>query len=78
MCYLQHLLLQYLSHRYCLHQGCIHYVAWKKSNGIVIAYKLHAEVLQEAPGVEILSLHSVRKLAVKLTDFQPVKVDICP
>jgi len=55
-----------------------HYVAWKSSNGTVKAYKLHAQVLQEAADVEILSLHNVQKLAIALTDFLPIKVDICP
>ena len=35
-----------------------HYIAWKKSNGTVLAYKLHAQVLQSANDVEILTLHN--------------------
>ena len=55
-----------------------HYVAWKKSNGTVLAYKLHAQVLQDPSGVEILSLHSTRKLAKSVTDLYPSQVDMCP
>ena len=55
-----------------------HYIAWKKSNGTVSAYKLHGQVLQKESGKEILSLHSARKLAANLTDFKPLKADICP
>jgi hypothetical protein len=55
-----------------------HYVAWKRSNGTVKAYKLHAQVLQNATGTEIIALPSARKLAINLTDLRPSKVDICP
>lgn len=55
-----------------------HYVAWKRSNGTVKAFKLHSKVLQAAAGVKILSLYSVQKLAMNLTDFRPSKVDMCP
>lgn len=55
-----------------------HYVAWKKSNGTVQAYKLHAQVLQNATGMDIQSLHSARKLAMNLTELKPSQVDMCP
>ena len=55
-----------------------HYVAWKKSNGTVLAYRLHAQVLQSASGIEILSLYSTQKLARSLTDLHPSQVDMCP
>ena len=55
-----------------------HYIAWKKSNGTVLAYRLHAQILQSATDVEILTLHSVKKLAATLADFEPEKVDMCP
>lgn len=55
-----------------------HFIAWKKSNGTVLAYKLHAKVLQSATNIEIMSLHSVKKLATTLTDLIPLKVDMCP
>ncbi|KAI0054679.1 hypothetical protein BV25DRAFT_1770439, partial [Artomyces pyxidatus] len=56
-----------------------HYIAWKQSRGTVLAYSLHAKVLQEAvPDVQILSLHNVRKLSTRVTGLQPILVDICP
>ena len=55
-----------------------HYIAWRKSNGTVVAYKLHAQVHQRANGVEILSLASVRNLAATLTDLKPLQIDMCP
>jgi hypothetical protein len=55
-----------------------HYVAWKKSNGTVQAFNLHADVLKEASGLEILSIYSCRQLAAKLTELKPEKVDVCP
>jgi len=55
-----------------------HYVAWKKSNGTVLAYKLHAEVLHQATGVEVLALYSVQKLAAALTELKPLQIDMCP
>lgn len=55
-----------------------HYIAWRKSNGTVLAYELHAGVLQEATGVQILSLYSVRELAKKCGRLYPQKIDICP
>jgi hypothetical protein len=54
-----------------------HYIAWKKSNGTVLAYKLHAEVLQSA-NVEILTLYNAQELAATLTALNPLKVDMCP
>jgi hypothetical protein len=44
----------------------------------LVAYKLHAEVLQSASDVEILSLKSVQKLAATLTDLRPLQIDMCP
>ena len=55
-----------------------HYIAWSKSNGTVLAYKLHAQVLQSTSNEDILSLYSVRKLAAIIADLQPQQVDICP
>ena len=55
-----------------------HYIAWKKSNGTVHAYKLHAEVLRSTNVAEILSLGSARKLAATLADFKPEQIDMCP
>ena len=55
-----------------------HYVAWKKSNGTVLAYKLHAQNLQEATGVQVASLYQAQKLASELTQMRAHKVDICP
>jgi len=55
-----------------------HYIAWKKSNGTVLAYKLHAQILQHATDVEILTLYSVKKCAATLADFEPDKIDMCP
>ena len=54
-----------------------HYIAWSTSRGTVRAYKLHARVLQDASGIEILSLHNIRKLASGLTGLEPTYVDIC-
>src|SRR5215510_2367596 len=55
-----------------------HYVAWKMSNGTVKAYKMHAAVLKDATGLNILSLYNCQKLAIKLTKLEAYKVDICP
>jgi hypothetical protein len=55
-----------------------HYIAWKKSNGTVLAYKLHAEVLHQATGIKVLALCSVQKLAIALTELKPLQVDMCP
>ena len=55
-----------------------HYVAWRKSNGTVYAYKLHADVLSRASNVEVLSQHQVKKLAQDLTEFVPCMIDMCP
>ncbi|EGO02757.1 hypothetical protein SERLA73DRAFT_70238 [Serpula lacrymans var. lacrymans S7.3] len=55
-----------------------HYIAWKKSNGTVKAYELHAQVLQQATQLDILSLYAVRKLAGSLAKVEPVKIDMCP
>ena len=55
-----------------------HYVAWVDSHGTVKGYSLHAQVLQEATGTEILSLYMVRKLAIELTGLSFQLVDMCP
>ena len=55
-----------------------HYVAWKKSNGTVKAYSLHAADLKEASGYDILSLHNCQKLAIQITGLEARQVDICP
>jgi hypothetical protein len=55
-----------------------HYVAWRKSNGTVLAYELHAQVLQSETEENILALHSVWKLAATLTDLKPSQMDMCP
>ena len=55
-----------------------HYIAWVDSHGTVKAYSLHAQVLQEATGTDILSLYMVRKLAIKLTGLSSQLVDMCP
>jgi len=56
----------------------MHYIAWARSNGTVLAYAMHAKVLQNVSGVEILSLHSVRKLVKRLTQLNVKQVEICP
>ena len=45
-----------------------HFMAWVDARGTVKAYSLHAQVLQEATNIEILSLYMVRKLAMSLQD----------
>ena len=55
-----------------------HYVAWVDSRGTVKAYSLHAKVLKEASNTEILTLYSVRKLAIELTGLSIQLVDMCP
>lgn len=55
-----------------------HYSAWQKSNGTVKAYTLHASVLAEATGTEILSLYKVEALAESITRLHPRSIDICP
>jgi hypothetical protein len=55
-----------------------HYIAWVDSRGTVKGYHLHAQVLQEAAQVEILSLYLVRKLASELTGLSSKLVDMCP
>jgi hypothetical protein len=55
-----------------------HYIAWRQSNGTELAYKLHAKVLQKATQIKILSLHAVKKLALKLSGIRANKYDICP
>ncbi|KIM45728.1 hypothetical protein M413DRAFT_66210, partial [Hebeloma cylindrosporum] len=55
-----------------------HYIAWRNSNGTVVAYNEHKKVLEASTKTEILSLFRVRKLAASLTGFCPTKVDMCP
>lgn len=55
-----------------------HYVAWRKSNGTLYAYKLHADVLARGSNIEVLSRYHVKKLAQDLTEFVPCMVDMCP
>ncbi|KZP19084.1 hypothetical protein FIBSPDRAFT_669593, partial [Athelia psychrophila] len=54
------------------------YTTWHRSNRTVVAYKLHAKVLEEATGDAILSLHMACKLASRIAELTPAKVDICP
>ncbi|KAF6759079.1 hypothetical protein DFP72DRAFT_1064032 [Ephemerocybe angulata] len=54
------------------------YVAWRRTNGTVRAYNEHREVLQDATEVEILSLHLVRKLILKISRLEPKRIDMCP
>src|SRR5271168_1236135 len=54
-----------------------HFVAWKKSNGTVKAYEMHAKVLASHTGAIILTLYQAKKLAVKLTGFYATKIDMC-
>ena len=63
-----------MSQKYSL----MHYVAWKKSNGTVTAYSLHAQVLRDTTGIDILSLYAARKLATTLTELNPLQTDVCP
>ena len=55
-----------------------HYIAWVDSHGTVKGYHLHAQVLQEATQMEILSLYLARKLAIELTGLSSQLVDMCP
>jgi hypothetical protein len=55
-----------------------HYMAWVDSHGTVKAYRLHAEVLQKATDIEILTLYMVRKLAMKVLGLSSQMVDMCP
>jgi hypothetical protein len=55
-----------------------HFVAWSKSKGTVKAYVSCAAVSEKATRIKILSLHLVKRLAAKLTDLKPTKVDMCP
>jgi hypothetical protein len=55
-----------------------HYITWVDSRGTVKAYHLHAQVLQETTGREILSLYMVRKLAIEVTGLSSRLVDMCP
>lgn len=54
-----------------------HYVAWRRSNGTVLAYNEHRKVLGAATQIEVFTLFRVRKLAASLTGFHPLKVDMC-
>jgi hypothetical protein len=62
----------------CQELSLKHFVAWRKSNGTVSAYYLHAAVLKEASGEDILSLHMARKLGIQLTGLKALQVDMCP
>jgi hypothetical protein len=55
-----------------------HYMAWVDSHGTVKGYRLHAQVLQNATNIEILSLYLVRKLVIELTGLTSQLVDMCP
>lgn len=55
-----------------------HYVAWRKSNGTIQAYKLHAAVLEKAMKTKIMPIEQVKKLAQALTKFVPHMIDMCP
>ncbi|RXW12264.1 hypothetical protein EST38_g13590 [Candolleomyces aberdarensis] len=55
-----------------------HFIIWKKTGGTVLAYQLHAKLLESIMGTEILSIYLVRKLAAQLTKFSPVQVSMCP
>jgi hypothetical protein len=55
-----------------------HYIAWRKTNGTVLAYNEHRRVLESATDIEILSLHSVRKLALQTARLVPQRIDMCP
>ena len=55
-----------------------HYITWVDSRGTVKAYGLHAQVLQEATNIEILSLYRVRKLAMEVLGLTSQLVDMCP
>ncbi|KAL0947796.1 hypothetical protein HGRIS_013870 [Hohenbuehelia grisea] len=54
------------------------YVAWHATNCTVKAYPTFAQIVGHATGTPIHSLKSVRKLAFKLTNLHPIRVDICP
>jgi len=54
-----------------------HYVAWRKSNGTLYAYKLHADVLVRASNIEVLDQYNAKKLVQDLTGFVPHMVDMC-
>ena len=55
-----------------------HFIAWVDSRGTVKAYQLHAQVLHQATGMDILSLYMARKLAMELTKLSSQLVDMCP
>src|ERR1700733_5830854 len=55
-----------------------HYIAWVDSRGTVKAYSRHAQLLEEATGIEILSLYMARKLAMEVTGLSSQLVDMCP
>jgi hypothetical protein len=54
------------------------YMAWRQTNGTVRAYNAHRWVLSEATDIDILSLHLVRKLVLKISKLEPRKIDMCP
>jgi hypothetical protein len=53
-----------------------HNIAWVDSHGTVKAYSLHAQVLQEATGIDILSLYLVQKLAIELSGLSSQMVNM--
>ncbi|KAF8266293.1 hypothetical protein EI94DRAFT_1505101, partial [Lactarius quietus] len=55
-----------------------HFIAWVDSCGTVKGYSHHAQVLQEATKIEILSLYLVQKLVNELTESSSQMVDMCP
>jgi hypothetical protein len=54
-----------------------HYLAWIRSNGTVVGYAEHANVLEHQTRTEILSLYCARKLAAELTNLQVKNIDMC-
>ena len=54
------------------------FITWKQSRGTILAYRLHAKILEDATGKEILSLFCVKWLAQELAGLKPFKFDMCP
>ncbi|KAI0698940.1 hypothetical protein BC835DRAFT_1268552, partial [Cytidiella melzeri] len=54
------------------------YVAWFSTNGTAAAYAKFAAFIRLITREPILSLKMARKLAMKLTNVHPFKVQICP
>jgi hypothetical protein len=55
-----------------------HYMAWVDPCGTDKGYSLCAQVLQNAPNIEILSLYLVQKLVIEFTGLSSQLVDMCP